>query len=176
MKCAIASICLLVALACAPTRAIPADTVQIPSTPEQRQMEPRINVITLGVDNLERALAFYRNGLGLPTKGIIGTQYEDGAVVFFEMNHMTLALYPRKSLAKDANLPLSAPSPTELSIGYMVRSDSEVDALIAQAKAAGATITETPRRRFWGGYSGYFQDPDGHLWEIAWNPEWEGKD
>lgn len=139
-------------------------------------MKARIKVITLGVDDLERALAFYRDGLGLPTEGIIGTEFEDGAVVFFHMNDdLILALYPRPALAKDANVPASPPSASELSIGHIVRSREEVDAVMEQAQAAGARVTDPARDRFWGGYSGYFQDPDGHLWEIAWNPAWQVK-
>lgn len=140
-------------------------------------MRPRIKVITLAVADLERSLAFYRDGLGLPTKGIIGTEFEDGAVVFIDMNDdLILALYPRATLAKDARIPVTPPSPAELSIGHIVKSKEDVDALIRQAREAGATITDPPRDRFWGGYSAYFLDPDGHLWEIAWNPQWEVKD
>lgn len=137
-------------------------------------MDSRIKVITLGVDDLERSLAFYRDGLGLDTEGVIGTEFEDGAVVFFHMNDdLILALYPRPALAKDANVTVSPPSPSELSIGHIVRSREEVDAIMQQATGAGAHVTDSARDRFWGGYSGYFQDPDGHLWEIAWNPAWE---
>ena len=94
-------------------------------------MKPRIKVITLGVNDLERSLAFYRDGLGLPTDGIIGTEFEHGAVVFFNMNDdLILALYPRTALAKDANVPASPPSPSELSIGHIVGSKNEVDAII----------------------------------------------
>jgi len=140
-------------------------------------MKPRISVITLGVDDLERSLAFYRDGLGLPTKGIIGTEFEDGAVVFFDMNEdLILALYPRSALAKDAKVPVSPPSPSELTIGQLVRSKNEVDAIMQQAEKAGAHVTDPARDRFWGGYSGYFQDLDGHLWEIVWNPAVEVKD
>jgi catechol 2,3-dioxygenase-like lactoylglutathione lyase family enzyme len=140
-------------------------------------MKPRINVITLGVDDLERSLAFYRDGLGLPTKGIIGTEFEDGAVVFFDMSEdLILALYPRSALAKDAKVPVSPPSPSELTIGQLVRSKKEVDAIMQQAEKAGAHVTDPARDRFWGGYSGYFQDLDGHLWEIVWNPAVEVKD
>lgn len=140
-------------------------------------MKPRIKVITLGVDDLERSLGFYRDGLGLPTDGIIGTEFEDGAVVFFNMNDdLILALYPRPALAKDAKVSLTPSSPSELSIGHIVGSKQEVDAVMQQAEKAGANITDTARDRFWGGYSGYFQDPDGHLWEIAWNPAWEVKE
>jgi catechol 2,3-dioxygenase-like lactoylglutathione lyase family enzyme len=140
-------------------------------------MKPRIKVITLGVDDLDRSLAFYRDGLGLPTDGIIGTEFEDGAVVFFNMNDdLILALYPRPALAKDAKIPLKPPSPSELSIGHIVGSKQEVDGIMRQAEEAGAHIADPARDRFWGGYSGYFQDPDGHLWEIAWNPAWEVKE
>lgn len=140
-------------------------------------MKSRIKVITLGVDDLERSLAFYRDGLGLPTEGIIGTEFEDGAVVFFHMNDdLILATYPRPALAKDANVTVGPPSPSELSIGHIVRSREEVDAVMQQATDAGAHVTDPARDRFWGGYSGYFQDPDGHLWEIAWNPAWEVRD
>jgi uncharacterized protein len=137
-------------------------------------MKPRITVITLGVDDLERALAFYRDGLGLPTQGIVGEEFEDGAVIFFEMNDgLVLALYPRHALAKDAKVPAGPRSPAEASLGHVVGSRSEVDAIMRQAEEAGARITDPAHDRFWGGYSGYFQDPDGHLWEIAWNPAWE---
>ncbi|HVS01683.1 MAG TPA: VOC family protein [Thermoanaerobaculia bacterium] len=140
-------------------------------------MRSRIKVVTLGVDDLHRALAFYHDGLGLPTKGIVGTEFEDGAVVFFEMNDdLILALYPRAALAKDAGVAVSPPSPADLSIGHIVKSKEEVDALVERAERAGARITDPARDRFWGGYSGYFQDPDGHLWEIAWNPAWEVKE
>lgn len=140
-------------------------------------MKPRIKVITLGVDDLERSLTFYRDGLGLPTEGIIGTEFEDGAVVFFNMNDdLILALYPRPALAKDAKVSQSPPSSSELSLGHIVASKQDVNAVMRQAEQAGAHITDAARDRFWGGYSGYFQDPDGHLWEIAWNPAWEVKD
>ncbi len=135
-------------------------------------MKPRITVITLGVDQLERSLSFYRDGLGLPTEGITGAEFENGAVVFFHMHdNLLLALYPRKSLAKDAKIPSSLPSPSDFSIGHNVLSKQEVDAIMQRAEAAGAIITDPAHDRFWGGYSGYFQDPDGHLWEIAWDPD-----
>lgn len=137
-------------------------------------MKPRIKVITLGVDDLEKSLAFYRDGLGLPTQGIIGTEFEDGAVAFFNLNDdLILALYPRAALAKDAKLAPGAPSPSDFSLGHIVNLKQEVDAVMKQAENAGARIADPARDRFWGGYSGYFQDPDGHLWEIAWNPAWE---
>ena len=140
-------------------------------------MKPRINVITLGVSDLEKSLAFYRDGLGLPTEGITGTEFEDGAVVFFDMNDdLILALYPKAALAKDGKVSVTHSSHAELSLGHMVTSKQEVDAVIEQAEKAGATITDPPHDRFWGGYSGYFQDLDGHLWEIAWNPSLEVKE
>ncbi len=140
-------------------------------------MKPRINVITLGVNDLEGSLTFYRDGLGLPTKGIIGTEFEDGAVVFFNINEdLILALYPKPALAKDAKVQVSPPSPSEFTIGHLVRSKEEVDAIMQQAEEAGAHVTDPARDRFWGGYSGYFQDLDGHLWEIAWNPAWKVKE
>ena len=140
-------------------------------------MKPRIKVITLGVDDLQKSLVFYRDGMGLPTKGIVGTEFEHGAVVFFDMNDdLILALWPRTSLAHDAKVLISARSASELTIGHIVKSKQEVDAVMAQAQAAGAKITARAQDRFWGGYSGYFQDPDGHLWEIAWNPQWEVKE
>jgi uncharacterized protein len=140
-------------------------------------MKPRIKVITLGVDDLEKSLAFYRDGMGLATEGIIGTEFEDGAVAFFNMNDdLILALFPRGSLGKDAKLSVSPPSPTDFSIGHIVNSEAEVDAIMRQAGNAGARITDPAHDRFWGGYAGYFQDLDGHLWEIAWNPEWVVKE
>ena len=137
-------------------------------------MKPRIKVLTLGVANLERSLAFYRDGLGLPTKGITGTEFEDGAVVFFNLdNDVILALYPSASLAKDARITASEAPLGAVSIGHIVRSREEVDAIMAEAERAGAKVTDPAHDRFWGGYSGYFHDPDGHLWEIVWNPAWE---
>jgi len=135
-------------------------------------MKPRITLITIGVDDLERSLAFYRDGLGLATNGIIGTEFEYGAVVFFDLESgLKLALYPRESLSKDSGLALGQTSVTEFSIGHNVRSKKEVDEVMAQAKKARAVIVKEARDTFWGGYAGYFQDPDGHLWEIAWNPQ-----
>ncbi|HEX4999925.1 MAG TPA: VOC family protein [Terriglobia bacterium] len=134
-------------------------------------MKPRITVLTLGVDDLERAVAFYRDGLGLATKGIIGKEFAYGAVAFFDLdNGAKLALWPRASLAQDSGLPQSGRSPADLSIGQNLASREEVDAAMAQAAAAGATIVKAAQETFWGGYAGYFLDPDGHLWEIVWNP------
>jgi catechol 2,3-dioxygenase-like lactoylglutathione lyase family enzyme len=140
-------------------------------------MKPRIKVITLGVGDLEKSLAFYRDGMGLATQGIIGQEFEDGAVVFFNLNDdLILALYPKAALAKDARLAVTPPSPTDFSLGHNVGSRHDVDEIMKQAKRAGAKITDPACDRFWGGYAGYFQDLDGHLWEIAWNPQWEVKD
>lgn len=137
-------------------------------------MKPRITVITLGVDDLERSLAFYRDGLGLPTQGIFGREFEHGAVAFFDLNAgLKLAIWPRSSLAHDSGLPLGPASATELSIGHNVASTDEVDEIMAQAKRAGATIVKPAQPTFWGGYAGYFQDPDQHLWEVVWNPQFE---
>ena len=140
-------------------------------------MKPRIKVLTLGVDDLERSLRFYRDGLGLDTEGIIGTEFEHGSVVFFDLEGgLKLALYPRKSLAHDSTLSLEPPSATELSIGHNVGSKAAVDAVMEQARGCGATIVKQAQDTFWGGYGGYFQDPDGNLWEIVWNPQWEVED
>jgi catechol 2,3-dioxygenase-like lactoylglutathione lyase family enzyme len=140
-------------------------------------MQPRISVITLGVDDLERALHFYRDGLGLATQGIIGSEFEHGAVAFFDLQAgLKLALWPRASLAHDAGIPLSSASSSELSIGHNVSSKAEVDALMLQARNAGAEIIKVAQDTFWGGYAGYFKDPDQHLWEVVWNPAWDAPD
>jgi catechol 2,3-dioxygenase-like lactoylglutathione lyase family enzyme len=134
-------------------------------------MKPRIAILTLGVDDLERSLAFYRDGLGLPTQGIVGTEFEHGAVVFFDLpSGLKFAVFKRDDLALDAGIAKSARSPAEFSIGHNVRSRVDVDAVMREAGAAGATIVKPAHETFWGGYAGYFQDPDGHLWEILWNP------
>lgn len=135
-------------------------------------MKPRITVITLGVDDLERALRFYRDGLGLPTQGIIGHEFEFGAVAFFDLqDNVRLAIWPRQSLSRDSGLPAGQPSPTDLTLGHNVASRAEVDSVMAQARDAGAVIVKPAQDTFWGGYAGYFQDPDQHLWEIVWNPQ-----
>ena len=135
-------------------------------------MQPHITVLTLGVDDLDKSLAFYRDGLGLATKGIIGTEFENGAVAFFDLhNGLKLALWPRKSLAVDTGLPVTPRSPLELSIGHNVDSKEAVDRVMQEAIAAGATLIKPAQDTFYGGYAGYFSDPDGHLWEVVWNPE-----
>jgi uncharacterized protein len=143
-------------------------------------MDPHVDVITLAVGDLDRSLAFYRDGLGLETSGMTGTRFAGdeanaaGAVVIFHLRGgLVLALYPRSELAKDAGIPFGPPKTGELSIGHLVESRAEVDALLAQAERAGATLTGQPHDRPWGIYSGYFRDPDGHLWEIIWNPPGE---
>lgn len=134
-------------------------------------MKPRITVLTLAVADLERSVAFYREGLGFPTEGVVGTEFEHGAVAFFDLESgLKLALWRRSDLAHDAGLRLTEPSSTEFSLGHNVRTKVEVDAVMAQALKVGATIVKPPQETFWGGYAGYFTDPDGHLWEIVWNP------
>lgn len=135
-------------------------------------MEPRIAVITIGVDDLAESLAFYRDGLGLETPGIVGQEFEYGAVAFFNLQGgAMLALWPRDSIARDCGLPKTPPSPTEFTLGHNVRTTDEVDQVMAQAAAAGAKIVKHAAKTFWGGYAGYFQDPNGHLWEVVWNPQ-----
>ena len=134
-------------------------------------MQPRITLLTLGVADLGRAVAFYRDGLGWPTKGIVGTEFENGAVCFFQLQPgLTLALWPRRSLAADSGLPPQEGGPLECSLAHNVGSQAEVDAMMAVAQRAGAVITKPAQPTFYGGYAGYFQDPDGHLWEVAFNP------
>jgi catechol 2,3-dioxygenase-like lactoylglutathione lyase family enzyme len=140
-------------------------------------MEPRVHVITLAVSDLERALEFYRDGLGLESPGVVGTEFAgdetnpSGAAAMFELQGgFILALYPRTELAKDANVPLGPPKTGEFSIGHAVATKADVDAVLSEAEAAGATLTDQPHDRPWGIYSGYFRDLDGHLWEVIWNP------
>ncbi|MBI4543528.1 MAG: VOC family protein [Gemmatimonadetes bacterium] len=136
-------------------------------------MKPRISLVTLGVDDLERAVAFYRDGLGLSTPGIVGKEFEHGAVAFFDLEGgLKLALWERRNIAHDTSLPVAPRSPTDLTIGHNVASKAAVDSVMAQARKAGAIVVKSAADTFWGGYAGYFQDPDGHLWEVAWNPSW----
>jgi hypothetical protein len=140
-------------------------------------MKPRINILTIGIADLEKSLTFYRDGLGLKTQGIVGTEFEHGAVVFIDLQGgMKLALYPRNEIAWDAKISQDKPSATEFTIGHLVNSREAVDKVMKQAEKAGAKITKPAEDTFWGGYAGYFQDPDGHLWEIAWNPAWKSDD
>jgi hypothetical protein len=136
-------------------------------------MQPLVTLVTLGVDDLEKSLRFYRDGLGLATEGIVGQQFEHGAVAFFQLQSgLRLAIWPRKSIAHDTGLAVSPRSATEFTLAHNVRSKGEVDGVMAQAKAAGATIVKPASDTFWGGYTGYFHDPDGHVWEVAFNPQW----
>ncbi|HUQ25653.1 MAG TPA: VOC family protein [Burkholderiales bacterium] len=136
-------------------------------------MKPRVTLITLGVDDLERAVAFYR-ALGLKTDGIVGAEHEHGAVAFFDLQPgLKLALWPRASIAHHTRLPATPVSPTEFMLAHNVNSKAEVDSVMDDARKAGAKIVDPAHDTFWGGYSGVFQDPDRHLWEVAWNPEWK---
>jgi hypothetical protein len=136
-------------------------------------MKPRITLITLGVDDLERSLAFYRDGLGLATEGITGTEFEHGAVVFFDLaGGCKLALWPRASLAHDTGLAIGPAGAINVAIAHNVGSKAEVDAVLEEARRAGGVIIKPAQPTFYGGYAGYFQDPDRHLWEVAWNPAW----
>lgn len=140
-------------------------------------MKARVNVITLGVNDLEIALEFYRDGLGFPTEGIVGKEFEHGAVAFFDLQSgLKLAIWKREDIAYEAKVTKTPTSPTEFTIGHNVNSKEEVDKVLEQAKNAGATITDPAHDTFWGGYSGHFQDPDGHLWEVVWNPAWKIED
>jgi catechol 2,3-dioxygenase-like lactoylglutathione lyase family enzyme len=135
-------------------------------------MKPRISVLTIGVDDLERSLRFYRDGLGLQSPGIVGTEFEHGAVAFFDLQDgLRLAAWRREDLAHDCGLAKSQRSPAEFSIGHNVASEREVDAVMARAEKAGAHVVKKAQKTFYGGYAGYFQDPDGHLWEVVFNPQ-----
>ena len=134
-------------------------------------MKPRITVLTLGVDNLERAVDFYSNGLGFPTEGIVGREFEHGAVAFFNLTGgLRLAVWARADLAHDIGQPPGPRNSAAFSIGHNVGSAQDVDAVVQQAERAGATIVKPPQKTFYGGYAGYFTDPDGHLWEVVFNP------
>jgi uncharacterized protein len=137
-------------------------------------MKPRITLLTLGVDDLEKSVAFYRDGLGLKTPGIVGKEFEHGAVAFFDLQSgLKLALWPRDSIAHDTKVAQMPASPTDFLIGHNLNGKADVDATMEQARKAGANIVKPASDTFYGGYAGVFQDPDGHLWEIAWNPQWK---
>ena len=127
-------------------------------------MEPRISFITLGVSDLERATRFYRDVLQLPQ---LPTPPE---VVFFEMGRTWLALWPRECLAADAGVPAEGSGFPRFSLAHNVRSEEEVDALLNHVSEHGGKVLKPGHRADWGGYTGYFADPDGFLWEVAWNP------
>jgi catechol 2,3-dioxygenase-like lactoylglutathione lyase family enzyme len=140
-------------------------------------MKPRISVLTLGVTDLERSVKFYQDGLGFSTDGIVGKEFEYGAVAFFDLQSgLRLALWPRTSIANDTKLPLENFSSLEFTIGHNVQDKNEVDKVMSLAEKAGAKIIKPASETFWGGYAGYFQDPDGHLWEIVYNPEFLPED
>jgi uncharacterized protein len=128
------------------------------------KLKPTIALVTLGVHDLARAKKFYTDLGWTPSE-----QFSEG-VAFFQLNGIILSLFPRKELAKDANLPDSAPGFSGISLAHNVASDSEVDAVLAHAVACGAKLIKPAEKVFWGGYSGYFSDTEGHLWEVAHNP------
>lgn len=130
-----------------------------------RVMEQRISLITLGVDDLDRARTFYEQGLGWTPRAA------PEGVVFYQLPGIALALFGRKDLAEDAHHPVDGRF-SGVTIAINQRTEADVDAVLAEAHAAGATILKPAERVFWGGYSGYFADPDGHVWEVALNPEW----
>ena len=130
-------------------------------------MEQRLSLVTLGVADLARSARFYEDGLGWRR----GT--DDEGVVFFQMPGTILSLYPRAALAEDVGVAELASAPAAVTLAYNTRSRDEVDELIAKAVSAGASLVKAAKDAFWGGYSGYFADPDGHLWEVAFNPFWE---
>jgi len=132
-------------------------------------MKPRISIITLGVRDLDRAVQFYEQGLGFPR------MESAPEVAFFTLNGTWLALYGREALAEDATVDPEGEGFRSFALAHNVHSEEEVDEVMDQAIAAGATLVKKPRKVFWGGYSGYFRDPDGHLWEVAYNPHfWIG--
>ncbi|HZS94567.1 MAG TPA: VOC family protein [Chloroflexota bacterium] len=140
-------------------------------------MKARVHVVTLGVDDLEQSLAFYRDGLGFQSPGIVGTEFPGdetnpaGDTAMFTLDDgLILALYPRSELAKDAGVPAGYTSGTGHSLGHLVDSREEVDRILEAARAAGATVHGEAHERAWGIYSGYFSDPNGHLWEIIHFP------
>lgn len=133
-------------------------------------MQARISMISLGVKDLQAAIKFYQEGLGLPRK----KPYSD-KIAFFDLNGTWLGLYPWDKLAEDVTVAEEGAGFRGVTLAHNVKSKEEVNAVIAEAIAAGATLIKEAQDVFWGGYSGYFSDLDGHLWEIAWNPhEWIG--
>lgn len=132
-------------------------------------MEPRISIITLGVSDLQRSIEFYRDGLGLP----LDDREPESDIAFFSFGGMKLALYPRELLAEDATVSPEDSGFSGITLAHNVRSADAVDAQLEEAVDAGAKLVKLGQDVFWGGYSGYFADPDGHLWEVAWNPNFE---
>ena len=127
-------------------------------------MKPHITIITLGVADLQRAINFYEKGLGLPRKN------ESDSIAFFDMSGTMLALYPRDELAEDITISPEGPGFQGFTLAHNVASPEEVDMTLAEAVAAGAELVKPGQEAFWGGYSGYFKDPDGFYWEVAHNP------
>ncbi len=135
-------------------------------------MKPSISVITLAVQDIEQSLQFYCEGLGFKSDGIMGQEFEYGAVAFIQLQSgLKLALWPQRSLQQDTGLELSPICPTQMVLGHNVYSPLEVDQIMVLAERAGAKIIKAAHTTFYGGYAGYFQDPNGHLWEIVWNPD-----
>lgn len=136
-------------------------------------MEPRISIVTLGVDDLARSFAFYANGLGFPT-----TRKPESGIIFFQTGGTCLALYPRDKLAEDVSPHLSperGPFPG-ITLAHNTRTKAEVETILALAERSGGKIEKRPQVASWGGYSGYFSDPDGYLWEVAWSDGWKFND
>jgi catechol 2,3-dioxygenase-like lactoylglutathione lyase family enzyme len=132
----------------------------------KQDMEPRISMVTLGVNDIQKSYEFYSKIIGFPSeKGI-----EGGMVVFFQLNHILLSLFPRDKLAEDALVPNDGSGFSGMTLAYNVKTGQEVDEIFERLHRAGVRITKEPQETFWGGYDAYFQDPDGYLWEIAWNP------
>ena len=132
-------------------------------------MKPRISMITLGVRDLAKSIKFYEQGLGFPR------MESPPEVAFFTLNGTWLGLFGREALAEDAQVSAEGQGFASFALAHNVPSEADVNAVIAQAERAGATVTKQPQKVFWGGYSGYFTDPDGHLWEVAYNPHfWVG--
>jgi catechol 2,3-dioxygenase-like lactoylglutathione lyase family enzyme len=129
-------------------------------------MEQRLSLVTLGVADLERSRRFYEDGLGWRR----GNDHAE--VVFFQIGGAVLALFGREALEADARVPAAGSGFGGIVLAYNARTREEVDTVLAEAEAAGARILKPAENAFWGGYSGYFADPDGHPWEVAWNPDW----
>jgi len=132
-------------------------------------MKPRISMITLGVSDLEKSIKFYKEGLGFPR------MESPPEVAFFTLNSSWLGLYNRESLAEDATVSPEGSGFNGFTLSHNVASESDVDQIIEQVVSIGAILVKQPQKEFWGGYSGYFKDPDGYLWEVAYNPHfWVG--
>jgi catechol 2,3-dioxygenase-like lactoylglutathione lyase family enzyme len=129
-------------------------------------MDPRLSIVTLGVVDLARAVAFYHDGLGYPL-----VDEDTDSIAFFDLGGVRLALYPWVDLAEDATVPPAGDGFRGTTLAHNVGSRETVDAVLDEAVAAGAELVKPAQEVFWGGYSGYFADPDGHLWEVAWNPD-----